>query len=140
MSRINNYSIQARQAKERFASYDQAMLIAKLNLRHDETYLYTCMFSETYRIHRETGDMSRKTEAGWVDADSFEEVMTLLDLICDSRENRFLAGKWKNTADFGLMFHRNLLEQDREFQDLAGLGQVAQDLAVPDPDLGQAPV
>ena len=36
--------------------------------------------------------------------------MTLLDLLCDSREDRFLSGRWKNTTDFGLMFHRNLNE------------------------------
>jgi len=106
----NNYLIQASQAKQRFATYDQDKLIAKLKLRHDETYLYASMLSETYRIHRQTGDIFRETETGWVNADSFEEVMTLLDLVCDSRENRYISGKWKNMPDFGLMFHRNLLE------------------------------
>lgn len=110
MARANNYLIQAQQAKDLFLSYDQEALIAKLKLRFDELFLYVPMLSETYRIHRQSGDIFRKTSTDWVDANSFEEVMTLLDLVCDCRENRFLTGKWKNMTDFGLMFHRNLLE------------------------------
>ena len=108
--RVNNYLLQARQAKERFSTYDHEKLIKKLGLGFEEAYLYVPMLSETYRIHRKTGDIHRETESGWVDANSYEEVMVLLDLVCDSRENRFLTGRWKNMSDFGLMFHRNLLE------------------------------
>ena len=111
MTRTDNYLIQAQQAKRWFATYDQGKLITKLNLQYDETYLYPVMFSETYRIHRETGDIDRKTESGWVDANTFGEVMVLLDLVCDSREDRFVTGKWKNMTDFGLMFHRTLTER-----------------------------
>lgn len=110
MARVNNYSLQAQQAKACFLTYDQEALIAKLKLRFDKDFLYVPMLSENYRIHRHSGDICRETESGWVDANSFEEVMTLLDLVCDSREDRFLTGKWKNMTDFGLMFHRNLLE------------------------------
>ena len=114
MERTDNYLIQAQQAKKHFTTYDPERLIAKLRLRHDADYLYTTMLSEPYRIHRQSGDISRETESGWVDANSFEEVMTLLDLVCDSREDRFLSGRWKNMTDFGLMFHRNLLEGKKD--------------------------
>ena len=110
MERTNNYLIHAQQAKDRFTTYEQEVLIEKLHLSHDDNYLYTTMLSEHYRIHRKTGDICRKTDTGWVEANSYEEVMTLLDLVCDSREDRFLTGRWKNMTDFGLMFHRNLLE------------------------------
>lgn len=110
MARTNNYLIQAGQAKARFASYDQEKLITKLKLHADDTYLYTTLLSEPYRIHRCSGSIHRKTETGWTNADSYEEVMTLLDLVCDCKEDRHLAGTWKNMRDFGLMFHRNLLE------------------------------
>ncbi len=110
MERTDNYAIQAAQAKQLFATYDQEKLIAKLNLPFDEDYLYTSLFSESYRIHRTSGDVSRRTEEGWVDANSFGEVMTLLDLICDCKENRRVSGKWKAMSSFGLMFHQNLLE------------------------------
>lgn len=110
MARTNNYLIQAQQAKALFASYDQEKLISKLNLNFDKDFLYVPMLSENYRIHRRSADICRKSDNGWIDANSFEEVMTLLDLVCDSREDRFLTGRWKNMTDFGLMFHRNLLE------------------------------
>ena len=110
MARTNNSLIHAQQAKDRFTTYDQEKLITKLKLRFDHSYLYPSMLSETYRIHRKSGDIWRETGSDWVDAGSYEEVMTLLDLVCDSRENRFLTGRWKNMTDFGLMFHRNLTE------------------------------
>lgn len=98
------------QAKKHFLTYDQEKLIGKLKLKADEKYLYAELFSKEYRINRMTGDFERWETDAWVDGNSFGEVMTLLDMICDSREDRFVSGKWKNMRDFGLMFHRNLLE------------------------------
>lgn len=106
----DNYAIQVAQAKKMFLNYDQETLIRKLNLRHDADYLYTSLFSIPYRIHRKTGDMDRLEEDAWVDARSHGEVMTLLNLVCDSREDRCLSGNLKNMANFGLMFHQGLLE------------------------------
>ena len=114
MARVNNYLIHVQQAKARFTTYDQETLIAKLKLRHDEEYLYAVMLSETYRIHRQSGEIGRLTETGWVNTNDYGEVMTLLDLVCDCREDRFLTGRWKNMTDFGLMFHRNLLEGKKD--------------------------
>ena len=110
MAHVDNYAIQAQRAKALFTTYDHGKLVRKLKLHSDAQYLYVPMLSETYRIHRQTGEIHRETASGWADANSYEEVMTLLDLTCDSRENRFPAGRWKNMTDFGLMFHRNLLE------------------------------
>ena len=110
MARTNNYLIQAMQAKQRFLTYDQNRLIQKLQLPHDGNHLYVTLLRRRYRIERSTGDMEKEAAAGWKAADSFEEIMTLLDLVCDSKENRFLTGRWKNLTDFGLMFHRSLLE------------------------------
>lgn len=110
MARTNNYLIQARQAKQRFLTYDSQALIRKLNLKADEDFLYVPMLCQTYRIRRTTGDIDRFTGTAWVDANSYEEVMTLLDLVCDSREDRHLSGRWKNMSAFGLQFHQNLLE------------------------------
>lgn len=106
----DNYAVQARQAKDRFLTYDQKKLIRKLNLAHDGGYLYPVLLGQTYRLCRRTGDMERKMGDTWVSANSHAEVLTLLDLICDSAENRYVSGKWKNMSSFGLMFHQNLLE------------------------------
>lgn len=110
MARVNNYLIQTQQAKERFLRYDQEQLIRKLKLKADEEYLYVHFLGDLHRINRKTGDVDRKTDMEWVDANTFGEVMTLLDLVCDSREDRWLRGQWKNMLSFGLMFHQNLLE------------------------------
>lgn len=110
MEQKDNYRIQAEQAKQRFLGYDQQAIIRKLKLRHDESYLYAPMLGQLHRIHRTTASLERLSEGQWVDANSFGEVMTFLDLLCDSREDRYLRLEWKNLQDFGLMFHRNLLE------------------------------
>lgn len=111
MVRVNNYLKQAAQAKARFLTYDQDKLICKLRMQHDGDYLYPLLFSRRYRLHRATGDLEREGSSGWEDANTHAEVMTLLDLICDSREDRFVSGRWKNMADFGHAFHENLLEE-----------------------------
>ena len=114
MDRPDNYQIQAWQAKQRFLTYDQDDLIRKMRLEHDREYLYIPMLSQMHRINRATGDMERLEGERWVDANSHGEVMTLLDLICDSREDRCVSGKWKAMGAFGLMFHQNLLEGSRD--------------------------
>lgn len=111
MARTDNYLKQAAQAKAYFLTYDQDALIRKLNLAYDEDYLYPVFFSQTYRLNRKTGDLARQGGQGWEDANTHSEVMTLLDLICDSREDRFVSGKWKDMAQFGHAFHQNLLEE-----------------------------
>lgn len=114
MALVNNYLIQARQARERFATYDQEKLIQKLKIPFDTQYLYVSMLAQNYRLHRQTGDLERLAGEQWQDANTFEEVMTLLDLVCDSWEGRFISGRWKNMSSFGLMFHQNLLEGSRD--------------------------
>ena len=114
MARVDNYAIQTAQAKARFRTYDQNALISKMKLAFDEIYLYIPMLGQPHRIHRQTGDMERLSGGSWISANSHSEVLTLLDLLCDSRQDRFLNGKWKNMSAFGLMFHQNLLEGRRD--------------------------
>ena len=109
--RGGNYTLQAEQAKRHFLTYDQPRLIRKFGLVCDEMYLYASLLRAPYRINRYTGDLDRCCGGSWVDANSYEEIMTMLDLLCDSREDRALSGKWKSMADFGLQFHQNLLER-----------------------------
>ena len=114
MERRDNYRTQARNAKRYFLGYDQELLIRKLGLRADDRYLYVEMLCKLHRIHRETGDIQKQEGEAWVAADSHAEVMTLLDLVCDSRDDRWLSGKWQNMQAFGLQFHQNLLEESRD--------------------------
>ncbi len=113
MGRTNNYLIQAQQAKVRFLTYDQQKLTEKFGLRTDARYLYTTVAGRLYRIDRGSGDLQYLLGENWQDGNSYEEVMTLLDLLCDSRDDRCLSGQWQSMQTFGLQFHQNLLE-DRE--------------------------
>ena len=114
MARINNYLIQAQQAKQRFLTYDQEKLIRKFNLPSDERYLYVNLLCKQYRIDRTNGNLQRQDATGWCDGNTYEEVMTLLDLLCDSRDDRSLSGQWQNMQSFGMQFHQNLLEESRD--------------------------
>ena len=110
MERKNNYAVQAQSAKQIFLSYDQNALAQKLHLPTDADYLYTSFLGAPYRIARKTGDLERKDNGAWVDGNSFDEVLSIFDLVCDSREDRKICGVWKNMTDFGLQFHQNLME------------------------------
>lgn len=106
----NNYQIQVMQAKLHFLTYDQQELINRCSLRFDEAYFYTRFLAEDYRIHRNTGDMERLHHGCWVDGNSFNEVMTILDWLCDSRKDRYITGRWINIVTHGHYFHRSLQE------------------------------
>ena len=121
----DNYQLQALQAKQIFLSYDQDAVIRKCRLDCDETYLYCRFFSQLYRISRKTGDMARKVGDIWVPADSHGEVMTILDLICDSDDSR---------SSTGHQFHQDLNEDQKNpraalfQQDPEGLRQACEAL------------
>ena len=147
MERKDNYRIQADQAKQRFLTYDQEQLIRKLKLKADEQYLYAELLAEPYRLDRKTGYIQRDHDGVWVDGNSYGEVMTLLDLVCDSREGRYLSGRWKSMTEFGLMFHKNLLEEKRDRvadlfdRDPEGLRRACEALGgrpIPGADIGYA--
>lgn len=107
----DNYAIQAMQAKKLFLTYDQEDLIRRCHLAHDENYFYVKFLSQPYRICRKTGNTERKEQGKWIDGNSFHEVMTLLDWLCDSREDRYITGRWVNLVTQGPNFHTALQEQ-----------------------------
>ena len=113
MTRPDNYAIQAQDAKNRFLTYDQSKMIEKFHLAWDEDYLYPVMLGSQYRLCRKTGNLERKEGEAWVDGNSFGQVMTLLDMLCDAKEYRCLSGRYKQQQHFGLMFHQNFAEDTK---------------------------
>ena len=105
----DNYQIQMQNAQKSFLRYDQEKLIQKFGLQADKDYLYLTFFGSRYRIHRKTGSFER-CEKQWQDANTFGEVMSILDILCDSREDRYLTGRWVSTQHFGKHIHTGLLE------------------------------
>lgn len=111
----NNYLIQVNQAKAHFLTYDQEQLIRKFQLQHDTQHFYVKFLCKRYRLSRSTGDLERQENGHWQDANTFGEVMVLLDLLCDSRVDRCLAKQWQSMQSFGLNFHQELLESRDPF-------------------------
>ena len=109
----DNYQLQLAQAKKHFLTYDQQELIDRCRLRFDEDYFYVRFLGDEYRICRRSGDMQRHC-GHWVDGNSFGEVMTILDWLCDSSPNRFPANRWVNIVSQGHYFHRNLQEDGED--------------------------
>ncbi len=106
----DNYLLQAQAAKKRFLTYDQAQIIRKHRLNSDEAYIYVTFLCKLYRICRTTGDLEYKDGGIWHSGNSHGEVLTLFDLLCDSKADRRISGVWKTLESFGLMFHQNLLQ------------------------------
>ncbi|MCD7755295.1 MAG: DUF3786 domain-containing protein [Firmicutes bacterium] len=111
MEKGRNYLTQAENAKARFLTYDQSALIRKLGAKSDAEYIYVNFLCKPYRISRTTGAPEYWDNGAWQDGGSFEEVMTLLDLVCDSQEDRHPAGQWVSMESLGRHFHRNLVER-----------------------------
>lgn len=113
MKIVDNYRLQVEGAKMYFLNYDQQKLIAKLSLKADEDFLYTRMFCKSYRIHRRSGTVDR-LDKYWTETNAHGEVMTLLDLVCDSRCDRFPSGRWQNMSNFSAVYHRSLMEEQAD--------------------------
>lgn len=106
----DNYKTQFTNAQKAFLQRDLDDVIAKNHLQADKNYLYTSLFSQQLRISRSTGCVEVWAE-GWQDGNVFGRVMTILDLLCDSKPGKYAAGKMMSMASFGLQFHSGLPEQ-----------------------------
>ena len=108
MEKRDNYAVAVTQAKKLFLGYDQQELIGRCQVNYDETYFYLYFLGFDYRICRKTGDMERFAKGQWIGANSFGEVMTILDWLCDSRADRYITGRWVNIVSHKSYFHGNL--------------------------------
>ena len=109
----NNYAIQAEYAKSLFLRYDQEEIVRKLSLRSDEDYIYLPFFDIEYRVHRTTASVEkRKGDGKFEDGNSFNEVLTIFDVLCYSKAGAKLSGEWVNLASLGQGFHSSNTGRD----------------------------
>ena len=94
--RRSNYDVARDRAEEAFPRYDQEAMIEKFRLAHDGDYIYVRFTSRDYRIDRRTGRVERLPEA--VHA-GFNEVMTILDVLCESKPGARLSGEFVRVND-----------------------------------------
>ena len=94
-TQASNYETAKQQAQALFLKYDQAKIIRKFQLIHDEQYLYLSFISRVYRISRSSGAV-QWSEDGFVTCmeAGHEEVMTIFDVLCYSKPDCHLAGEY----------------------------------------------
>lgn len=91
----NNYEQMRDKMRGAFLQYDQQKMIDKFHLDHDADYLYLPFVSRNYRIDRRTGVVTWSDDGfvHTVEAD-YNESMTLYDVLCNSKDDCRLAGKF----------------------------------------------
>ncbi len=96
---MNNYEIAKEKIQPEFLKYDQEAMIRRFRLAHDDAYLYLEFCGTTFRICRSTGAVEKPAgpggtfAAGAVPAD-FTEALSLYDMLCWSRPDASLSGRW----------------------------------------------
>ena len=79
-----------------FLRYDQAQMIRKFGLAHDEEALYIAFIGRDYRVDRKTGVVTWAADAAHIA--SYNEAMSIYDVLCDSRPLCHLSHEWVNVA------------------------------------------
>ena len=79
-----------------FLRYDQEQMIRKFDLAHDADALYITFIGRDYRVDRHTGTVTWAADAAH--AASYNEAMSIYDVLCDSRELCHLSHEWVNVA------------------------------------------
>lgn len=91
----SNYDITRDATEARFLEYDQGKIIEKFHLQHDDEYLYLLFAGRDYRISRRTGRTEyRLPDTGAYVHGGFNEVLTIFDVLCGSRPDCCLSGKF----------------------------------------------
>lgn len=118
--RISNYEKMKNEMADAFLRYDQEEMIQRYGLDHDDDDLYISFLDRRYRIDRQTGQVrwsgdDPRTEmiAG------YNEVMTIYDVLCCSKEDRHLAHEWVNVGSLSTI-QGGTLEKRGDFFQNAG--------------------
>ena len=104
----DNYAIQAEDARLRFLTYDQEVIINTTSVTADDEYLYLPFCGSDYRICRADGHLFRREGEIWLPADSHGEVLTLFDYLCDARPGRAPARESVSMSSLGGHVHTGL--------------------------------
>ena len=91
----SNYEFMRNQMRGEFIKYNQQKMIEKFHLTYDESYLYIDFVGRPNRVGRCSG-VVEWSEDGFVTAHEadYNASMTIYDVLCWSRENCALSGKY----------------------------------------------
>ena len=96
---MDNYEIAKERIRPEFLKYDQETMIRRFGLDHDGEYLYLDFCGERYRIQRSSGIVEKSAEGtrdfqAGVLPGNYEEVLSIYDILCYSRPEAALTGRW----------------------------------------------
>ena len=96
MTSLSNYDKARDATAAAFLRYDQAQMIRKFGLAHDEEALYITFVDRDYRVDRKTGAVTWAADAARIA--SYNEAMSIYDVLCDSKPLCHLSHEWVNVA------------------------------------------
>lgn len=99
MTEANNYEKTKHRAEKEFLRYSQEEMMSACGLKADAAFLYVTFFQRPYRIHRKTGHVEGLLESGAREA-NFNEAMTIFDMVCAIKKNRYRAEVWLGMEQF----------------------------------------
>lgn len=99
MAEGNNYEKTKYRAEKEFLRFDQVEMIEKCGLNADAAFLYITFLNRPYRIDRATGHVERLLADGHREA-NFNEAMTIFDMLCAIKKNRYLSSVWVGIEKF----------------------------------------
>ena len=86
--RSSNYEIMRERMAQAFLQYDQAHMIRKFALAHDENYLYLDLLAQKHRICRLTGAVTWSEDGFRTEkAADYHAAMTIYDVLCGAKEH-----------------------------------------------------
>ena len=93
--KVSNYEITRNRMRDEFIKYDQEKMIQKFSLKNDRQYLYLDFMGRPYRINRKNGVVEWSEDGFHSAAEAdFNESMTIYDVLCYSKDNCSLSGKF----------------------------------------------
>lgn len=99
---MDNYQLQAQQARKLFLTYDQEALIRKFHLQADENWIFLSYLNTPCRISRADGQIQQRSPEGWQTCAAYDTVMTVYDLLCYCKGSEMppLSGQWCAVGTF----------------------------------------
>lgn len=96
MMPLSNYDKARDATAAAFLRYDQETMIRKFGLAHDEDALYISFVARDYRVDRRTGTVTWASDPSHTA--SYNEAMSIYDVLCDSKPLCHLSRQWVNVA------------------------------------------
>lgn len=102
---VSNYDRTLLDARQRFLSYDQELMIRRFSLAGDETYLYISLVGQRHRIDRASGLVEWLDSGGVPHEAGFQAALSIYDVLCCSKPDCALSGQFAPINSVAKNYH-----------------------------------